>query len=223
MFFGLAVGTAQAVPLTSPNFRLDPEVANSFGGTLNSTNYQLTDSGGEAVVGQSASASYKLGIGYVAELTQSIQLTLNPAVSVSIPDVTPGASQTATTIATVLTDAPGFDLAIHQDHDLRHTDTTTMISPIGPSIASPAAWSEGTTKGFGFTVSAGSQIEGGWGSSPNYNYAAIPGSATTFHSYDGFLGGASDATTITYRLDVNSSQKSGSYSNIVSYTATLKP
>jgi hypothetical protein len=203
---------------------LDPEVANTFGGYPSSTNYKLTDSGGEAAAknGQT-STSYRLGTGFVAELAQSLLISLNPS-SVTIPNVTAGASQLATTDVTVNTDAPDFTLAINQDHDLRHTDATTTISPNSNSIASPGLWTEGTTKGLGFSLISGAQVNTTtWGSNPNYKYAAIPGAATTYHTHNGFLGGTPDTTTVQYRLDVNSSQKGGNYSNTVTYTLTTIP
>jgi hypothetical protein len=141
----------------------------------------------------------------------------------TIPQITAGISQTALTDIVVNTDAGGYNLAVSQDHDLRHTDTTTTISPVGSAIASPALWSEGTTKGLGFAVTAGSQVETKWGSGPGYKYAALPGTDTTFHSHTGPLGGAADTSTIQFRLDVPAAQKSGAYSNTATISATIIP
>ena len=429
----LVPGLAQGVTLVSPNYRLDPNANNSFGGSIGSTSYKLVDAGGEAAVGSGSSSSYRLSAGYVAELAQSIQLSILPsgiaafypldtgqggqvydnsannnqgslvaaptwvagklgqaltlngatqyatvpssaslnltgdmtlsawvnladlsvqheiiskrvgtgaanttyelrvqqatgqlqflaydtalrtvtgttpvptgswaqvaavkssgsvtlylngnaistpgsvatsttntnamklgsnddltnflkgsldevkiynraltqqelandvaAVNVgsastqSIPSIIPGASQTASSDVVVRTDAAGYVLSIAENHDLLHTDTVTTIAAIAAAIALPAAWTEGTTKGLGFTLTGGSGIEAGWGTGP-YNYAALPTVATAFHSRSGFLGGAADTTTMQYRLDTTSGQKSGNYSNTVTITATLKP
>ena len=56
----LLPAAASADLLESTNFRLDPNVASSFGGSGSSTSYKLTDTGGEAVVGAGSSIS---GIG----------------------------------------------------------------------------------------------------------------------------------------------------------------
>ena len=218
----LMPGIAAAVPLSSTNFRLDPDVANTFGGRTSSANYVLQDSGGEGVIGTKGSTSYRLAEGYVAQLAQAIELTLS-AGSVTIPAVTPGISQTGTINTLVRTDAPSYTLGIHQDNDLTHTDASTTIAAISSSIGSTDLWSEGTTKGLGFTITGGTDIESSWGSNPNYKYAAIPGSVTTFHTHSGFLGGATDTTSLQYRLDVPSTQKSGTYSNTVTYSATMQP
>lgn len=209
--------------LTSPNYRLDPNVANNFGGGLGSTNYKLTDAGGEGTIGSDGSASYKLTQGYVSQLTQSIQIFLTPSSSVTIPTVSPNTSQNVSSQATVNTDAPAYDLYINQDHDLLHTDATTTIPAVSGTIASTFTWSEGSTKGLGFTITGGSQIESDWGTTPNYKYAAIPNSSTLFHSHSGFLGGGADVTTVQFRLDVAPAQKNGNYSNNATFTATMRP
>lgn len=219
---GFLPGLALADALTSPSYRLDPDVANTFGGSTSSTNYQLVDSGGEGVVGVGSSSSYRLTQGYVAQLEQSIQLTLDTG-TMTIPAVTANVSQNASVQATVLTDGPGYDLAINQNNNLTHTDTVTTIAAIGAAIAAPALWTEGTTKGLGFTITAGTAVDAKWGTNPNYKYAAIPNAATSFHSKSGLSGGASDVTTMQMRLDATTAQKSGSYSNIVTFTATLLP
>lgn len=141
----------------------------------------------------------------------------------TIPQITAGTSHTALTDVIVRTDGPGFNLAVSQDHNLRHTDSVTEISPMGGSIASPLGWTEGTTAGLGFTVASGSQIESKWGTNPNYEYAAIPEGDMTFHSHIGYLGGAADTTTLQLRLDVPTSQKSGQYANTITISATVIP
>lgn len=142
--------------------------------------------------------------------------------SVTLPSITPGASQTAGLSAYVQTDAPAYGMSVMQDHDLQKgADTIPAIT--GGTIASPTAWSEGVTKGLGFTLTAGNALPVKWGTSPNYNYAALPGVNTTFYNRSGFTGGAKDKLDMQFRLDVASTQPSGSYQNNVSYTATLIP
>ena len=140
----------------------------------------------------------------------------------TLPDITPGTSQTYSADAIVQTDAGGYDLYIQSPSLLTHTDGTTTIPAIGGSINSPVAWTEGTTKGLGFTVTSGTSVEAKWGSGP-YNYAALPSIATVYHSRVGQNGGVPEKTTIQYRADTAPSQKQGTYSTTVIYTVTLKP
>lgn len=217
----LGVQTAEAFSSSSTNYSIDDGVTNSFGGSSGSTEYALVDSGGEPFVGTSTSTNYIFNAGYVAQLEHSISLTLD-ALSVTIPTVTPGTSQTATTVATVYTDAAGYDLSARQDRDLTLVGGATTISGVPGTIASPAAWTEGTTTGFGFTVSAGTSIEPKWGTSPNFNYAAFPTSATVIHSKPGYTN-SNNTTTVQYRLDVSGTQAPGTYTNNITYSATVIP
>ena len=221
MAAGSFCATAMADSMSSSSYKIDTSVGAPFGGQAGSTNYKMVVSGGETNANSMASTSYKLGHGYIAQLAQSIQLTLveNP---VAIGTVVPGASNTATLTSNILTDAPSYGLSIAQNANL--TSGANSIPAISPgTIATPVLWSEGTTKGLGFTLISGPSIPAKWGTVGAYNYAAIPGADTTFYTRSGFTGGAQDTVVLQPRLDVASSQTSGSYSNTVTITATLVP
>jgi hypothetical protein len=141
----------------------------------------------------------------------------------TMPNITPGQSQTYSADAAVRTDAAGYDLYIQAPRPLTHTDTSTTIPGVSGSIASPAAWSEGATKGVGFSVTAGTQVESKWGTGPNYNYAALPTDATLYHSRTGLDSVIAELTTLQFRADTIPSQKNGTYSTSVIYTATVRP
>ena len=141
----------------------------------------------------------------------------------TLPNVSPGISQTYSADAVVRTDAGGYDLYIQAPALLKHTDNTTTIPMAAASVASPAAWVEGTTKGLGFTLTAGAGLDGKWGTNPNYAYAGIPNTATVFRSRTGLTGGLPDLTTLQFRADTNASQKAGIYSTTIIYTATVRP
>jgi hypothetical protein len=141
----------------------------------------------------------------------------------TLPNVTPGTSQTYAVDAVVRTDAGGYDMFVQRPEPLTHTDNSTTIPDIAGSIAAPTAWVEGTTKGFGFTLTGGLELDGKWGTGPNYNYAALPSAATNYHTRTDLTGGVRETTTIEYRADTDPSQKSGTYSTTVIYTATIKP
>lgn len=74
----LALQPVSAVPLESPNYKLDAQVINNFGGESSSPSYKMVSSGGEAVIGNGAGGSYKLSAGYIQQLEKSIELRLNP-------------------------------------------------------------------------------------------------------------------------------------------------
>ena len=181
--------------MSSSTYKLDDAALNSFGGTGNSGNYSLTSSGGEAFIGPGASTTYKFNAGYVAQLDHSITLSLD-SLTKTIPAVTPGTSQNASTTVSVFTDAAGYLLS--------------------------ARWSEGSTKGFGFTLTSGTNLESKWGTNPAYKYAAFTTTDTTIHDQPSYVN-AYDTTVIQYRLDVNPDQLAGSYRDVVTYSAVVKP
>lgn len=215
------VGVTSAFSLSSPNYRIDDGTINSFGGAGAGTNYGLTASGGEAFIGPGSSTNYKINQGFIASLEQSIALSLN-SLSVAIPQVTPGASQTATSQVAVTTDAAGYLLSARQDRDLTLDGSATTIPAVSGSVLTPELWSEGATAGFGFSLISGSGLNAKWGSNPNYKYAAFPTSATTVHEKSNYQNTA-DTTTVQYRLGVAATQAPGTYRNSVTYTATVKP
>lgn len=143
------------------------------------------------------------------------------ASGVSLGTVAPGVSNITNYDAIVLTDAGGYTLAINQNQNLTNGGNT--IPGVSGTIASPAAWSEGTTKGLGFSLfgTNATAIPGKWSS--GNAYAAVPGSSTAFYTRTGYSGGSSDYINMRMRLDVALSQLSGAYTNQVTTTGTLAP
>lgn len=140
----------------------------------------------------------------------------------SLGEITPGVSSTVYSDVIVQTDAGSYSLAISQDHNL--TDGTNTIPAVSGSIASPLAWSEGTTKGLGFTLTGtnATAISGIWNS--GNSYAAFPATATTFYTRTGVPTG-NDYLTMRIRADVASTQVSSDvlYTNTITVTGTINP
>lgn len=136
-------------------------------------------------------------------------------------NVTPGASQTTAFDAVVQSSTPGYTLSINQDHDL--TGGSNTIPGVSGSIASPAAWNEGSTKGLGFTLygTNATAIPGTWATGSSY--AAIPSTGTSFYTRTGYNGGAKDIVNMRLRLDVANSQPTANYSNQITITGTMTP
>lgn len=135
--------------------------------------------------------------------------------------VTPGESQTSAFDSIVQTSAPGYTLAINQNGDL--TSGSNTIPGVSGSIASPVAWSEGATKGLGFTLygTNATALPGTWSS--GNSYAALPGAGTSFYTRTGYNAGAKDIVNMRLRLDVAASQVAGNYTNQMMITGTMTP
>lgn len=148
--------------------------------------------------------------------------TAGNASGLSFPsDIIAGVSQTSEFDAIVLTDSYGYTLSVNQDQNL--TSGGNTIPAVGSSIASPAAWSEGTTKGLGFTLfgTNATALAGKWNSGAAY--AAFPGSATSIYTRVGQPQGTKDVLNMRLRLDVASTQASGAYTNTITTTGTITP
>jgi hypothetical protein len=215
--------TTSADRFQSTNYTIDASaVGNSISGPQSSTSYQLTSSGGESVIGNGTSGSYKMTQGYVAQLAQSIELSISPS-TLNIGTVVPNTSNILNFTATVITDAPGYTLSVNQDGNLSRSGGGGTIAGVSANIASPVTWSEGTTKGLGFTMVStnATALPAKWNAGASY--AAFPGTATAFYTRTGLSGGATDTHNMRLRLDVTTSQVTGSYSNNVTWLGTMTP
>lgn len=140
----------------------------------------------------------------------------------SLGTIVPNTPNTTLFDNIVQTTASGYTLAIHQNADLTASGGAT-IPAITPTIASPASWSDGTTKGLGFTLAStnATALDGKWSSGASY--ARLPTStATTFYNRSG-TPSAKDIVTARLRADVTSSQAVGQYNNVVTVTGTYTP
>lgn len=220
----VALGFSQqafANRFASPSYTIDASsTGDSLAGPNTSTSYRLVSTGGESIVGNASSGSYKLGQGYTAQLEQSIELNLSPT-TIGLGSFTPGTSTSASVTASVISDAPGYNLSASQDHDLQSGSYT--IAPVSGTIGSPVTWSEGSTKGLGFTLVStnATPIPGSWNSGSAY--AGFPETETTFYTRSGYSGGTTDTLTMRVKLDVNTSQQAASYSNTVTWVGTSTP
>ena len=203
---------------SSANYRIESDVIGIGGNSSGSASYNLSDTMGQPVIGLGTSTNYKVQEGFWHTVNFSISLAVDSR-NLSLGTITPGTPVTGQTAISVITDAwGGYDLLASQNHAMTHSDAVTTIADYACAIASPCAWSG---QGLGFTVNSGTSVEAKWGTSPNYNYAYFPLSQTVFHSKSGYVSGV-DQTIAGYKLDVPTTQKSGQYSNIITYTAMAK-
>lgn len=143
--------------------------------------------------------------------------------ALTLPRLDTTASQTVSADAIVRTDAGGYDLSIEQTKDLTRESGSATIPAISGTISNPELWDEGTTTGFGFTVTDAVQRDSKWGTDPDFKYAAVPDTSTTYHSRTGLSGGFKETTSMQFRIGVGASQPPGMYKNKLGFTATLKP
>ena len=169
-----------------------------------------------------------------ATLSTSVQqylaLTVTSGGTVGFGNLTPGTpidAPSGGTVVSVSTNAAnGYTVGLSDGSDtnsaMLHTDTTTYIADYAGTIAVPTTW---TSTGVGISMfAATTNKEAKWGTGTTYNdannnYAGIPSAATTAHTVTGTLGGA-DTSSWGFSVDVANTQKTGSYSGDVTFTAT---
>jgi hypothetical protein len=173
-----------------------------------------------------------------AEQNVSLSTTVQEYLSFSITaggtvtfgNLTPGTPicYSTGTVASVTTNATnGYTIGLSDgvagtNSALLHTDTTTRIADYAGTIDTPTSWT-GTGLGVGL-YAADTNKESKWGTGTtvcdsNNKYAGIPQSTTTAHSAPGYKSGA-DTSSWSFKVDVPNTQKAGSYSGTVTFTAT---
>jgi hypothetical protein len=143
---------------------------------------------------------------------------------VELGNLTPGTPVTGATVCTVLTNSDnGYTLNVKRDDA-----TTTMEKDSDNAVDiedlnGVTLW-DGSTLGLGFTIDPVIV--------PTNTVAGSIGWANAGASYDGFTAGGTDILTtedyvetaqdtqINYKLDVPSTQQSGTYSGTITYTVT---
>lgn len=210
--------SVSAVVMESDNYQIKSGEFTAASGNINSANYQLENNlAWEQMASNVNSANYKSYWGFLNtfwEPTISFSLDSN---SLAFGTLTVENSATGSRTITVSTNAPsGYLLLVSQDKNLTHTDTATTISNHNGTIDTPVLWGAPNNYGLGFTLTSATELEAKYGSNPDYKYAGFPTTPTAFHSVS--AKATDDATTIGYKINVPSSQKSGSYNNTLTYT-----
>lgn len=190
--------------------------------------------GSEAMAASCAGGGYFIGAldevklfgrGLTSEEVQAEYAAQNAGIpsGLSLNTISPGVSQTAPFDAAIEIDSPGYgyNLSISQNQNL--TSGANTIPAITGSIASPVTWTEGTTKGLGFTLygTNATAIPGKWLSGSAY--AALPGASTAFYARTDYSAGIKDVLNMRLRVDVPVTQAPGSYANQMTISGTMTP
>jgi hypothetical protein len=201
--------------MSSDSYEINADSFNTGGDLGSSTSYKLNDTMGEVATGVGSSATYKMKAGFQQMVNTYLVLTVD-ASSKDLGSLLPGSPITGETSVDVTTDAwNGYALAVSKDHKMLNLeDESTTIDDHNGTIAMPLAWSAPNNTGFGFTIVSGTDVDIKW----TNKYAAFPDIATEAHARTGYKS-AADETVIGYKVDAPSSQKSGSYSATITYTA----
>lgn len=153
----LFTSTTHADRFESDNWVIDASaIGNTFGGTAESDNYRMTTAGGESIIGNGLGGSYKLGQGYVAQLEQAMQISIQPSGLASyypmdedtgtrVHDDSPNensstgqtsASWIAGKIGSALSFGGDDSVTIPHNHSLNFTSAMTLTAWVQPGASS---------------------------------------------------------------------------------------
>lgn len=174
------------------------------------------------------------------QLSVTIAQTVSLAcgADVNLGTLTPGTPVSSSTTCTTTTNAEsGYDLQVKRDDadttldkaddaTTNITDKTEWDSTANTGDGNAAVYS-GTGLGFSVYASTATKDTTWWGTGSSCHdasnlYAGFPDAYETIMDHDSYSA-ASTTTSVCYRLDVASTQKSGSYNGTITYQATTKP
>jgi hypothetical protein len=95
------------------------------------------------------------------------------------------------------------------------------VAPLASALANPTVWSEGSTKGLGFSLVSGPAIDAKWGNGTKF--AAFPAIPTTVYTSNAISTMTKEVVSLRSRIAVDSAQAAGAYSNTVTITGTTIP
>lgn len=215
---GLLISSHCYAAMSSETYSINSDVIGSAGDLGTSESFRLTDTLGEPVIGIGQSETFSAQQGFWYMINYSLSMSINSN-TVNLGSLTPGIARTGQSIITVTTDSwGGYDIYASENHSMLHSDSVTTLPDYSCFIIAPCVWSG---VGLGFTIASGTGVDSKWGSNPNYKYASFPLTPAIIHTKTGYSSGG-DNTTIEYKVDAPPTQKSGPYSNIITYTATAK-
>ena len=175
------------------------------------------------------------GVTLQTDVQEVITLDCGSA-TVNLGNLTPGTPVTGSSVCTATTNANGgYNLAVRKDDATdttmdKNTEAAVNIADLTAwdptDLGNAAVWS-GT--GLGFTVfeSTATKNTDWWGTGSTVTdaankYAGFNAAQTDIMRHTAYADLAT-TTTIGYKLDVPSTQKSGAYSGAITYQATTTP
>lgn len=168
------------------------------------------------------------------QLSVAVQTTiaLDCGSDVNLGSLTPGTPVTGSSTCTATTNsASGYNLKVKKDNA-----GTTMNDGGGHDISDKTAWNSSSPNGAIYsgtglafrvktTGTTSNYNSTWWGSDDtdsNAKFAGFPSSYDTIMNYSSYSGTSTD-TIVGYKLDVPTTQPSGSYSGTITFQANTNP
>ncbi len=217
--------TVWADTLISPTFEIDMSTINITGGEKNSTSFKLTDTVGQTFQGQFNSAGFavRAGFQYIYSLTPFTFTISN--LDLNFGTIIPNIPSLQTNILTVTTgSAFGYTVRTIEDHPLRLLTGTTTIPDTSCNLVftctqtNATPWTDNTSYGFGYNIQ-GTDVDSQFVDNSYFRPFPIQNidDPALIMSRTGVA--TNSAATVTYKINIGSTQVQGTYQNNIQYIA----
>src|SRR4030043_938565 len=225
--------SAQA-KVESPNYTIQFPNLNSGAGVPTSDNNKINSTIGGTAAGLFSSTGYRVRSGF-QYIHTIIPFSFSISdISIDFGTLTVGVGTTqATTLTVKAGGAGGYSVKAKENHPLKNDSQTATIPDTtcdngNCTQTSAEIWSQSTTYGFGFNMS-GDDIPADFTDSTYFRHfanASIPENAETIMNksqvtwdYPNNLWPWESISTVTFKINVSSSQSGGTFRNIITFTA----
>lgn len=213
IFFILSVCFADAQHFSSNSYNIDWGNFNMTSGRKSSASYSITDTVGQNAPGEYSKTGVKLksGFQYIYPFDE-FSFAINN-LDIDFGTLTPGVATTA--VSTLTTTSPsglGFQITASESTPLRLNSGTTIPDFPGDN----ALWISDTIYGFGFNANTSYFSTNNHFS--KFANIALGESPQILDSSNTHV--KNHNTTVTYKINISSSQAAGTYQNYIVYTAT---
>lgn len=217
---------ANALNMKGANYIIQMENLNTAAGRPTGANYKVNLTLGQTAPGLYSGTNYKVRSGF--QYVNSI-IKFAFAIDSQFIDLGTLTATTPVTRTNILTvsngSANGYAVTANENHQLKVPvsgalipDTTCDNGTCSPTTS--AAWTSTLTYGFGYRCDnvSGTDCASGFTTSTFYKQFAASPSAQTVMS--GTNVGRNKKVTITYKVNISSTQTAGLYGNVITYVAT---
>jgi hypothetical protein len=225
MYFVLCTFPARGQErVESTNYRIIFPNLNSGAGIPTSTNYSLNTTLGQTGPGEYSSSGYRVKAGF-----QYISSIIPFSFSVSdiqknFGSITPNSPSTSTSTLTVSAGgAGGYSIKASENNPLMTADSSDIVidtlCDTTCSETAAAVWTSASKYGFGFNMS-GDDVPADFTDATYFRqFADRSNTESPAVIMTSANVGRSRTATITYKVNIGTGQPSGTYRNVIMYTA----
>lgn len=208
----------------STNYRIIFPNLNSGAGIPTSTNYSLNSTLGQTGPGEYSSSGYKVRAGF-QYINSIIPFSFTVSdIQKNFGTLTPNTPSTSTSTITVSAGgAGGYSVKASENNPLMTADSADIIidtlCDTTCSETTAGVWTSASKYGFGFNMT-GDDIPGDFTDSTYYRqFADRSNSEIAQIIMSSGNVGRSRTSTITYKMNIGTTQPAGIYRNVIMYTA----